>query len=1023
MSPREFLDKWRHAELKERSASQSHFNDLCALLGVVDPVSADPIGEWFTFEKGAGKTGGGDGWADVWCKGHFAWEYKGRRKDLKAAFNQLLQYSVALENPPLLIVSDMDRIRIHTNWTNTVQEVHEFATEDLLDGSVRDRLKAAFTDPEEFRPRKTRQALTEETASEFAGLAQRLRERGNEAHQVAHFVNRLVFCMFAEDVGLLPDHLFTKMLEVSRRNPDGFAENARTLFGAMAHKGGRVGFTAIDWFNGGLFEDDHVLPVSDDDIEQLLRAAGRDWSQIDPSILGTLFERGLDPAKRSQLGAHYTDHDKIMTIVRPTIIEPLEAEWADALARMTALVEKAPRQTKDKLLRGAELAKRTKALGEAEAIHNAFVERLANFRVLDPACGSGNFLYVALRSLKDIEHRANLDAEALGLPRGFPRVGPECVLGIELNPYAAELARVSVWIGEIQWMRRNGFDAAKNPILRPLETIECRDAVLTFPSNPPLQGEVASRSDDGGVSRYREGDTPPSRADARATSGGSIVPTRAKWPEADVVIGNPPFLGSKYLRKGRPATKNKPALEGLGDDYVDALFAAYKGKVPASADLVSYWFYKVHRAIKDHGLLSFGLIATKSIGKGASNKPLAALLSDTEYRIFSAWQNEPWVVDGADVRVAIVCAMQNPSAFSLNGIPSGPINADLTSGLNMSKARALSVNRGRAFQGVKLNGPFEISSVEARAMLSAPSNPNGLHNRHVIRRFVGNDDVTMRDCDSWVIDFTDFPALQDASLFEQPFAHVEKEVVAHRDSLAVAKTTETERLSNYWLMQRPRPKLRAASAQYDRVIAVPETSEHLLLRFLPREAVFSGSVFVIAADDMTMFGLLSSRFHEAWARAQGNRLGAGNQSRYNATRTFQTFPFPEGLTPDIPAADYAGDPRAEAIAAAAARLDELRENWLNPADLVVRRPEVVPGYPDRVLPKDEAAAKELKKRTLTNLYNARPQWLANAHAALDEAVAEAYGWGEDWRAGLLTDDEVLARLFRLNQQRATGRDG
>jgi len=1010
MTPQEFLAKWRHVELKERSASQSHFNDLCALLGVVDPIAADPKGEWFTFEKGASKTSGGEGWADVWRKGCFAWEYKGRRKDLKAAFNQLLQYSVALENPPLLIVSDMDRILVHTNWTNTVQEVHEFATEGLLDGSVRDKLKLAFTDPDEFRPQKTRQTLTEETAAEFAGLAQRLRERGNEAHKVAHFVNRLVFCMFAEDVGLLPDHLFTKMLRASQIRPERFETNARKLFAAMA-EGGDIDFTPIEWFNGGLFDDDHALPVTSEDIGQLLQAAGRDWSQIDPSILGTLFERGLDPAKRSQLGAHYTDRDKIMMIVRPTIIEPLEAEWTDALAKMTALVEKAPQETKDKLLRGAELAKRTRALNDAEAIHSAFIERLADFRVLDPACGSGNFLYVALKALKDIEHRANLDAEALGLPRGFPRTGPENVLGIELNLYAAELARVSVWIGEIQWMRRNGFDASKNPILRPLDTIECRDAVLRFRSL--LAGE-------GGAPTSAEGEETEAQAAAAAELSSNPLRQgeKAEWPEADVIIGNPPFLGSKYLRKGRPATKKKPALEGLGDDYVDALFAAYKGKVPASADLVSYWFYNIHRAIKESRPLSFGLIATKSIGKGASNKPLAALLSNTDFQIFSAWQNEPWVVDGADVRVAIVCAMRGPRALSLNGASSGAINADLTSGLDMSKARALSANRGRAFQGVKLNGPFEISPVEARAMLSAPTNPNGLRNQRVIRRFLGNDDVTMRDCDTWVIDFTDFASLADASLFEQPFAHVEREVVVHRDSLAVAKTTETERLSSYWLMQRPRPKLRAAASQYNRVIAVPETSEHLLFRFLPRDAVFSGSLFVIAADDMTMFGLLSSRFHQAWARAQGNRLGAGNQSRYNATRTFQTFPFPKGLTPDISAAAYSDDPRAQAIATAAARLNELRESWLNPPDLVLREPEVVSGFPDRILPRDEKAAKELKKRTLTNLYNARPQWLANAHATLDEAVAEAFGWGDDWRAGLLTDDEILARLFRLNQQRA-----
>lgn len=226
MTPSQFLTKWRQNELKERSASQSHFNDLCALLGVPDPVSDDPKGEWFTFEKGASKTSGGEGWADVWRKGCFAWEYKGRHANFNKANSQLLQYAVALENPPLLIVSDMNRIVIRTNWTNTVQEKHEFALEDLIDGEVRDRLKAAFVNPDAFKPRKSRQELTEETAGEFAGLAQRLRDRGHEAHQVAHFVNQLVFCMFAEDVGLLPDNLFTKMLDVSRRNP---AELSRSL--------------------------------------------------------------------------------------------------------------------------------------------------------------------------------------------------------------------------------------------------------------------------------------------------------------------------------------------------------------------------------------------------------------------------------------------------------------------------------------------------------------------------------------------------------------------------------------------------------------------------------------------------------------------------------------------------------------------------------------------------------------------------------------------------------------------------
>ncbi len=318
MTPHGFIAKWRGTELKERSASQSHFNDLCALLGLVDPISADPLGEWFAFEKGASKTGGGEGWADVWRRGSFAWEYKGPRKDLKAAFNQLLQYSVALDNPPLLIVSDMDRIRIHTNFTNTVQEVHEFALDDLLDGAVRARLMAAFTDPDQFKPKKTRTELTEETAGEFAGLAQRLRDRGNEAHLVAHFVNRLVFCMFAEDVALLPDHLFSRMLERSRTRPESFVANAEMLFRAMA-TGGAVGFESVDWFNGGLFEDGHALPLTGEDLDQLRKAAGRDWSQIDPSIMGTLFERGLDPGKRSQLGIYLNLKEIRTSVVPPTL--------------------------------------------------------------------------------------------------------------------------------------------------------------------------------------------------------------------------------------------------------------------------------------------------------------------------------------------------------------------------------------------------------------------------------------------------------------------------------------------------------------------------------------------------------------------------------------------------------------------------------------------------------------------------------------------------------------------------------
>jgi hypothetical protein len=343
MTPHDFVRKWRGVELKERSASQTHFLDLCRLLGIDDPVAEDKTGATFTFEKGALKTSGGNGWADVWRKDCFAWEYKGRHANLDAALKQLLNYQHALDNPPLLIVSDMDVIRVHTNWTNSVHETHTLTLDDLLDGAKRDLLKACFTDPDRLKPAKTRQMLTEEAAQNFVAIAQRLRARGHEAHEVAHFVNRLVFCMFAEDVGLLPEKLFEKMIRASRREPDSFAENAGLLFRAM-QTGGKVGYDQVAWFNGGLFDTGDTLPLTWEDMDDLIRATALDWSAIDPSIMGTLFERGLDPGKRSQLGAHYTDRDKIMMIVTPVIIEPLLAEWTEIRTRMQALLDAAPKQ-------------------------------------------------------------------------------------------------------------------------------------------------------------------------------------------------------------------------------------------------------------------------------------------------------------------------------------------------------------------------------------------------------------------------------------------------------------------------------------------------------------------------------------------------------------------------------------------------------------------------------------------------------------------------------------------------------
>ena len=945
MTPHDFIAKWRASELKESSASQEHFIDLCRLLDEPTPAEADPTGDHYCFERGARTDTGGDGWADVWKRHHFAWEYKGKRKDLDAAFAQLRQYTLALENPPLLIVSDMARFRIRTNWTNCVSRTHEFALDDLTDAATRNKLKWAFSSPDRLRPGETRQALTERAAETFASLAQSLRERGHDPQAVAHFVNRLVFCMFAEDVGLLPGNMFTRMLEHARTQPEDFAVLARDLFGAMA-TGGRIGFEKVDWFNGGLFDDDTALPLDKTEIDITLSAAVLDWSEIDPSILGTLFERGLDPGKRSQLGAHYTDRDKIMLLVEPVVIRPWLAEWSAEKVGIAADLERA------KAARSP--AARTKQRNDAEHRYRTFLNRLRAFTVLDPACGSGNFLYLALQALKDLEHRVQLEAESLGIQRAFPEIGPANVKGIEINPFAAELARVSVWIGEIQWMRRNGFAEASDPILKPLDTIECRDAILTADGTEP------------------------------------------EWPEADVVIGNPPFLGNLLVTN-------------LGEDYVSQLFATYRGRVPAKADLVCYWFWKAGKQLELVKTNRVGLVATNSIRGGASRRALQD--ATVNRRIFEAWSDEPWVNDGAAVRVSLVCFSRSDDEsvqeIRLDGQLVEEVYTDLTArqggiGVDVTRGQRLTENAGVAFMGDKKGGPFDVSGDLAREWLRLPANPNGRTNADVLKPWMNGMDLTRRSAGKWIVDFGWTMSVGDAALYEEPFRWVREHVYPLRQ-----KNRRKARLRYWWQHHEPPRAMWKSLVGLSRYIATPTVAKHRLFAWFDARICPDHQLIVFARDDDTTFGILHSRFHEIWSLRLGTSLE--DRPRYTPSTTFETFPFPPGLTPDVPAADYANDPHASAIADAARCLVEFRDRWLNPPEWVELVDEPAPGYPKRPVPRSETAAKALKKRTLTNLYNTRPQWLADAHAALDAAVASAYGWPAD-----ITDDDALRELLVLN---------
>ena len=566
MTPEQFIDKWSRADRTERQAAQEHFIDLCRVLGEPTPNEAtDP--DDYTFEKGVNKIDGTGGFADVWKRGCFGWEYKKDRANLDRAYQQLQLYSVALENPPLLVVSDTKRFRIYTNWTNTVQEKHEFTLEDIAHTGTRELLQNVFRHPERLQPKKTREQVTKEAAEAFSTIANRLRMTGHSPDKVAHFVNRLMFCLFAEDVNLLQDDLFKRMLHTVARRREEVPQRSQKMLSelfANMRAGGNYGIDYILHFNGGLFDSDEALSLDADFLDVLREIARLDWSSIDPSIFGTLFERFLDPETKI-VGVHYTDPGKIMMIVEPVILRPLRAEWettkkeiADILSRSRGRPGKA-------------------VLDRAEARLDLFLKRLDEVRILDPACGSGNFLYLSLQALKDVERRAIVEAHELGLGLRVVHCGPHNVRGIEINPYAAELARTAIWIGNIQWERRNGFEARKEPVLEELDAIECRDALVT--------------KVDAGV--YIE----------------------AEWPSAEFIVGNPPFLGTKKM------------IAAFGESYTKTIRGIYRLSLSPFSDLVCWWFEKSYEQIKRGKTTRVGLVATNSISGGRNRLVLDKITS------------------------------------------------------------------------------------------------------------------------------------------------------------------------------------------------------------------------------------------------------------------------------------------------------------------------------------------------------------------------------------------------------------
>jgi hypothetical protein len=956
LTPQDFVSKWKRAGARERQSVQEHFIDLCALVGHETPMHADPTGTRFAFEMGAAKTSGGAGWADVAKLGYFGWEYKGKDSDLDKAYEQLLRYRDALKNPPLLIVSDINKIIIRTNYTNLATRTITLILDDLLTAEGLKTLRTVFFDPEQLKPQKTIESVTQEAARQFSTLANVMRKYGEEPQAVAHFLIRLLFCLFAEDIGLLPEKLFPRLLEQTRHNSKDFAEVLRQLFRAM-NTGGYFGADRILHFNGGLFNDDHVLPLDSSAMDIIGQIDGLDWGAIQPSIFGTLFERGLDPSKRSQLGAHYTGEDDILLIVEPVLMAPLRREWEKI--QETVRSEKEEERT--------ATGKRKKDLQKKmQDTLLAFADKIASIKVLDPACGSANFLYVALRLLLDLQNEVLNFSDEMGAGRPYITVTPGQLYGIETNEYAHELAQMTIQIGYIQWLRDNGYGFPTEPILRQTKNIQNMDAVL---APAPSAFGTSPKYDDVNVeSAYKS---------SLVVFGGGREGAEPDWPAVDVILGNPPFLGGKRLRSE------------LGDEYVDRLFDLYDGRVPREADLVCYWFEKARAMVEAGKVKRVGLLATQGIRGGANRKVLERIKETGD--IFWAQSDREWVLDGATVHVSMIGFDNgNEKEKTLNGKNITLINSDLTSSFDLTQAKQLTENFGISFMGVTPAGSFDITNDLAQDWLNIRNNPNGKPNSAVLKPYFNGTDLTRQNRNIWIIDFgVDMP-IEQAALYEKPFEYLKENVFPIRQ-----KNNRQAYREKWWLLAESRPAMREALQGKPRYIGTSMVSKHHIFCWIDKDVLPANLIIVIARDDNYFFGVIHSKIHELWSRRKGTQLREAESGyRYTPSSTFETFPFPWA-----PGQEPKDDPRVQAIGQAARELVEQRDRWLNPQQTseVSQTSEVV----------------REPKRTLTNLYNQRLTWLELAHQKLDRAVFAAYGWKSD-----LSDEEILEKLLALNLERS-----
>ncbi|MEX0670696.1 MAG: DNA methyltransferase [Pirellulales bacterium] len=1036
-----FIARWGTSAGAERANYQIFLAELCDVLGVPrpEPSVADEAANRYVFDKAVtfqnpdGKTS--TGYIDLYRRGAFVCETKqsvakpekdplsvadpaapkARRKSgtsvrgtvgwddsMIAARGQAEGYVRALadDNPPFLLVidighsfelyADFSRLgKVYTAFPDA--RSHRFSLDDLRDEGLRERLKMLWLDPLALDPARHAAKVTREIAARIAVLARRLEAKDYEPEQVAWFLIRCLFTFFSEDVCLTPRGGFTSLLESMKESPEQFVPLVSEVWKTMGQGGFSTALrTRIKQFKGTIFREHDPLPLDADEIALLIDAGKSDWKDVEPAIFGTLLERALDPRERHKLGAHFTPRAYVERLVVPTIIEPVRDDWE--AARAASLTE-------------ANAGR----LDNAKAETRKFLDGLTAMKVLDPACGTGNFLYVSMVKLKEIEAEARDWLAQLGetqtdLEHMERTVDPQQFLGIEINPRAVAIAEVVLWIGWLQWHLRDrkSPDSFSEPILQAYGNIECRDALLEYDKKELVRdesGKPVTRWD--GVTTKKHPVTGEDVPDdtARVSVERYVNPRKAEWPQADFVVGNPPFLGPGRMRAA------------FGDGYTDAVRDTYP-EVPESSDYVMYWWHKAAELLSVRKLRRFGLITTNSIRQSFARRVIQAFMGDSPRRgselvsLAFAIPDHPWVdsADGAAVRIAMTVGCRGKTVGQLSEVTaeeeavdehvpvtlvtrSGFLSADLRVGASASVAIELVANSGLANRGFCLFGSGFIVLLD-RARELGLGRTVGL-DRH-IRPYRNGKDLTQSPRGVFVIDLFGLSEQQVQEQFPDCYQHVAMTVKPER-----AENKRESRRRLWWVFGEPNKQLRLMLQGLDRYIATSETAKYRVFQFLDRAIAPDNMLVAIASDDSFLLGLMSSRIHVVWALAAGGRLGVGNDPRYNKTACFDPFPFPA-----------ATDSQKQKIRELGEALDAHRKKQqaAHPGLTITGMYNVL-----EKLRSGEALTIKDKKIHDDGLVSV----LKKIHDDLDAAVFDAYGW-----PATLTDDEILERLVALNHERA-----